>query len=432
MGIGERAGNRAEESVGPGEGAIRAQPVDPKRREAQQVELGETGPSIVGVLAALGIERGVAVAGEFLNDIGVIRQIDVRCQNIDGRTAGAPDVVHERLRAAAGIVARPQIVGLDDPGVHVHGERIFFFALRGDVTDVRGVVPRHEDFVGVIEQIGVGGPGLTTGAVGHGLVVRRTRDILAEDFFPRARGLVAGGVPNFLHFRQQVFPVLLEIGGQLLRNGAGEGGVGRGAKIARAAHDAHFVLHLPSDDRLILIDLAEVFHDGGESLGVAIAIGRAKRREDFQRLALAIHHARESVLIGLDPRRREVRQAVFPAGHPEEDEPHVGGAGGLDLVVDHREIELAFFRLDQVPGNDGQDGVEIRRRQPCDGRLGAFPVRGGGIGQLTCDADERPAIDNEFGHPIAFFQMGDVGYGGLGAGRSQYEDTSEYAARKSR
>ena len=80
---------------------------------------------------------------------------------------------------------------------------------------------------------------------------------------------------DLLQFRQQIIPVFLEIVGQFFRDGAGEGGVGRGAKIARAAHDAHFVLHLKADDRLMLVNLANVLQDGGESPGVGIAIGVA-------------------------------------------------------------------------------------------------------------------------------------------------------------
>jgi hypothetical protein len=59
-----------------------------------------------------------------------------------------------------------------------------------------------------------------------------------------------------------------------------------------------------------------------------------------------------------------MRQAVLPTGHPEENQPQIVGAGRLNLVVDHREIELPFLRLDQVPGDNAQHRIEIRLGQP--------------------------------------------------------------------
>ena len=123
-------------------------------------------------------------------------------------------------------------------------------------------------------------------------------------------------------------------------------------------------------------------------------------------MALAVHHAGEAGLVGLDPLRLIVRQAVLPACHPEEDQPQMAGAGRFQLIVDEPEVELALLRLDQVPGDDAQDGIEVHLGQAGEGQLHGFSISGTGIGQLAGHADERPPIDDELRDAVALLQVG--------------------------
>ncbi len=214
LGLCEGAGDGADEGVGFGEGAVGVDVVDAEGGEAEGVELCEGEPAVVAVLGGFGVEGGVSVAGEFLEYFGVLGEVDIGGEDIDGGCASAPDVVDEGFSAAAGIIAGADVVGLDDPGVDVHGERVFTFSGGGDLADVLGVVPGHEDLVGVVEEFGIGGACGAGGAVGDGghLVAL---DIFAEDFFPCAGGFVAGGVPDGGDFGEEVLFVGFEVVGEL-------------------------------------------------------------------------------------------------------------------------------------------------------------------------------------------------------------------------
>ena len=123
----------------------------------------------------------------------------------------------------------------------------------------------------MVEQFGIGGP--AGGRVFVRPRRRRRRDVLAEDFFPGAGGLAAGGGPHLLQFRQQAVLVPLEIIRQFGGDRSGEGRVGGGAMVARAAEHADFVFDLDGDDGVPRgIHLANVLHDGGEGPGVVGAI----------------------------------------------------------------------------------------------------------------------------------------------------------------
>jgi len=101
-----------------------------------------------------------------------------------------------------------------------------------------------------------------------------------------------------------------------------------------------------------------------------------------------------------------VRHAVSSNSPSKVDQSQVVGAGGLDLIVDHPEVILAFLGLDQIPRHDAQDGIEVHLGQSRPGRFHGLDIRRTGVGQLSGDADEGPAIHDELGHAVAFFRWG--------------------------
>ena len=74
-------------------------------------------------------------------------------------------------------------------------------------------------------------------------------------------------------------------------------------------------------------------------------------------------------------------------------------------IVHGGEIEAAFLRLDQFPGNDRQDGIEISLRQAGPDRLHVFAARGTGIVQFTAEDQERFAIHDQLARSVAGFQV---------------------------
>jgi hypothetical protein len=73
------------------------------------------------------------------------------------------------------------------------------------------------------------------------------------------------------------------------------------------------------------------------------------------------------------------------------------GAGLGDHAVDDREVEPPLDRLDLVPADRGQHGVEVQGLQ--GGPLGRqiVQVRGAGIAQFAAQDQERLAVDQQLG-----------------------------------
>ena len=95
----------------PGAPPAAAAAFDAERRKADGVVLQESEEGIAGVGAGFGNEQRIAVPDEAFAGLGERRHVEVRRQDVYARGAKPPDVMHFRLRAAAGKLPRPRMAG---------------------------------------------------------------------------------------------------------------------------------------------------------------------------------------------------------------------------------------------------------------------------------------------------------------------------------
>src|ERR1035441_1496961 len=128
--------------------------------------------------------------------------------------------------------------------------------------------------------------------------------------------------------------------------------------IARVSENAHLVLHLNHNDRMLLaIDFADVPHQGRKGVSIRVPGRIAKRREEFQWFAPLGPDPGEPLEILLHPIRWIAGQAVLPAREPDEDEAQFVIPGFLYHAIDHAEVELPFRWFDLGPGNARQNAI---------------------------------------------------------------------------
>ena len=301
------------------------------------------------------------------------------------RTTRAPNVVHVVLRPTARIIAGYVVGGLDDPGVHVHGDGVFLLAGLRHAIDVARVVPAHEDLV-------------------------RFAGALAEHLFPGSGGFEASRLPDPAELGQQVVLVLLEIVHQLPGDLLGKGRIPQRRPVARVADEPHFVLQLDHDDAVGSIHLANMAHQSRKSAGVRRRVVLTEGRKHFHGLAVGDLSAGEALLVGLHPRRGETREPVFPAREPQPGDAHVVLPGILNGGVRDAEIVLAFLGLDPVPGHARQDGVQVDPLgQHRPHRLHVLQVGGNRIVQLAGKSQEGFAVHYELCGQATLLQMGNAG-----------------------
>ena len=244
-----------------------------------------------------------------VDDAGEAREVDVGRDEIDRRRAGPPFLRQVRQRPPAGVVARlharPPLRTVDE-----QRQRVLGLARRGDRFDVARVVPGGEALLG----------------------------LGAERLGPRQPARV-----------------------ERLRDRFGEGEVGRLAGLAGEGQEADLVLDLDHDDRaLVVIDLAKMPHQRREGPGVGLARVGFELRDDLLPAVLA-GRAHEAELVALDPRRDVARHRVLPRAEPQQHQPHVVRAGIGKQPVDGGEIEPPLLRLDQLPVDRREHGVEVHR-----------------------------------------------------------------------
>ena len=329
----------------------------------------------------LGDEDGIAAAGIHPQDVREIRQVDIRAEDVDIGCGSTPDIVVLGLRAAGRIVAGVMVLRLDDPGVHEGRQGILGLAGGGHLVEIGSIVPGHEDLVG---------------AVTH-----------AEDLFPGAGSLAAALLPGLPGLGQEAVLVGAEPLDQLRGHGAGEGGIGGRAVIAGIAVQTHLILHLDHDDGLLDgIDLLDVLHQFGIGLGVGGDRLLTEGGEDGELLAFLGQRQGETVIVLLDPDRVVGTHAVLPAAEPQDAELEVTGAGGLDHLIDHGEVELALDGLDLLPLDHGEDGVHPALFEVVPERLHISRAGGGGIAEFAGEGEERFAPHDQLGHGAPFLEVG--------------------------
>ena len=395
LGLQDLLGEAGSLLVELGEGLVlrsRGTALETERAVADGTHLAD-GEGSVGRTAlsgmGLGDEDGVAAAGIHPQDGREVGEVDIRAEDVDGRSAGTPDVMVLGLRAAGRIVAGALVLRLDDPGVDEGRQVVLGLAGSGDLVHVGSIVPGHEDLVGAVA--------------------------LAEDFLPGAGGLAAALLPGVHGLGQQGILVGDEPVHELGGHGAGESGVGGRAVVTGVAVEAHFVLHLDHDDGLVHgIDLLDMLHHGGVGLAVGFGRRHAEGAQDRELLALLGECGRILGIVLLDPDRVVGAHAVLPAAEPEDGELEVVGTGGLDHLVDDGEVELALHGLDLLPGHDGEDGIHAAFLEVLPERLHVGRAGGGGVAELAREGEERLTLDDQLGDGTPLLEMG---LGKVGGGR---------------
>ena len=332
-----------------------------------------------------GVIGAIVDVEDFLKETGVAG-VDVRSDDVDGGSEGAPEADEFLHGAAAGILdagdgdAAFGKFGrrIAEPDVHIERNGEFGFAGGGDFVEIVGLI------IGLKGFIGFGTEDLTPGA-----------GLLFYDFE--------------------------EIGGNLLR----EAGVGFGRKIADGADVAGFVFDLQQEDGVFGgVDGFQVAHESGESGFIGFEIGVGVGGEDVEGFAAGIEHARVSFWIGLDPLGGVVHVAVFPGAEPEEDQVEMVFAGAGDERVDIGEIEFALLGFELFPVNGGFESVGVEKGHALPD-LREFGGPGAGVVNLAAEDEIGLAIDEEGPAAVFLDELGSVGSVGGIAGEGGGEEKKE-------
>ena len=200
-----------------------------------------------------GMNKGFPFRVETGANLGEVLKVEIRRQDIDGRRARPPDVMHLGRRPSARVHPRPGEVRLLQPGVRVHRDVVFLLAGLRDCIHITGIVPRHEDLVG--------GPTDLPETVQVRLLVGRAvypdgdfeilGSSLSENLLPGAGSLEPGLLPHVAELRYQRVFVLLEVVHQFFGNRPVKGLVGRLRTVPRVEQNPDLVLHLDHDDRVL-------------------------------------------------------------------------------------------------------------------------------------------------------------------------------------
>ena len=159
------------------------------------------------------------------------------------------------------------------------------------------------------------------------------------------------------------------------------------------------------------IDFAEMTQEGHVGAGVGLQVGLAQRGEHLHRLAVLELGAREPLLVGFHPFGHKAGEAVLPAAEPQEDEVQVVFPRARQQPVHEREVVLAFLRLDPVPPETHEDGVEVHFHELRPDRVHVLEAGGGGVVRFAGQRQIRLAIDDQLGGRAAFFEMRQGGGG---------------------
>ncbi len=137
-----------------------------------------------------------------------------------------------------------------------------------------------------------------------------------------------------------------------------------------------------------------MLHEGNEGPAIRLQRGRGVRRQRTDAAPVAGDHAGEAGVIGLHPARRVGRAVVLPGGKPQQHQAHVVFTRLLQQRIDEGEIELAFLRLDLLPGDRHLHRIgtdDLHRRPHCLQRCGVVA----GVVDLRAQHQEGLAIHQQ-------------------------------------
>ena len=107
------------------------------------------------------------------------------------------------------------------------------------------------------------------------------------------------------------------------------------------------------------------------------------------------HRAGKTLGVLFHPVRGITGESVFPTGKPKKYEMKTLRAGLFDPMIQNRKIELALNRLQLVPCDGHQHGVDVRAGEPRQNAIRLGGGSGGGIAQFAAENDERPAVHDQ-------------------------------------
>ena len=206
---------------------------------------------------------------------------------------------------------------------------------------------------------------------------------------------------------------------QLRRHGPRERRLGGGGPVTRVAEQPHFILQLDHDHGVLPgIHFAEMLHEGRIGAGVSLQVGLAERGEYFHRLAVLEPGAREPLLVGFHPFGREAGETVLPTAEPEEDNVQIIFPRTSEQAINKGEIVFAFYRLDPVPPDTHEDGVQVHFNELRPYRVHVLEAGRSGVVRFTGQNQKRLAVNNQLcgGTPLLQVGNGQAGCDCLGLG----------------
>ena len=137
-----------------------------------------------------------------------------------------------------------------------------------------------------------------------------------------------------------------------------------------------------------------------------------QRRQRIEQLAVGGDHAREALVVQLDPGRRVVGSVVLPRGEPQQHQPQFALARLRQQGVEEGEVERAFLGLDLFPGDRHHHriGLEHVDRRPDLLQHRRVVAR---VVDLRAEDQERFAVDQQGVASVLGDQLGNRRFGGV-------------------
>ena len=278
-----------------------------------------------------------------------------------------PDVLQMRQRPCRGVFARLASAAVHG-GVDEERQVVDGACSGGQPLHIRGVVPRHENLVGV--------------------------QSLAEHLRPGA----LAALEALRHERMQRAAVRLQVAEQLLRNRLRKLPVGLGRVVAGLLQHAYLVLHLHHHHRALLCVVGcQVRHQSVEGFLVGLEHLFREGARYLQRFPVACHGAGEPSRVLFEPQRCVAAHGVFPGAEPQQYHLQLVFPGLLQGAVDEREVKLSLLGLYEVPWCRYQHRVQAHLRHAGHHLGDVFGAGGGRVAQFAAQHQHGLSVDGEAG-----------------------------------
>ena len=133
--------------------------------------------------------------------------------------------------------------------------------------------------------------------------------------------------------------------------------------------DVRFVLDLKADNSMFgAVPGLQVLAESGKNFFVSFKSRRAMRGKHPDVFTIDRFFPRETLRVGLDPRRGEIHGAVLPGGKPHQDQLDLVSTGKRNQRIDTGKVILALYRFDLIPKYGELAGIAGR----CFNRFESF------------------------------------------------------------